>query len=376
MAYSSHITFQESALVLNTTPEVESTPHRLNSTLSSSSNAPYTHIEFTCLSVVLSILIILAIIGNSLVLVAMARTKKIRTVTNAFVANLSASDCLGSFALLWSVPGMVSTTPGFPLESDVPCVMAAVLVHLTVGCSLYSLVNIALNRYILVTKPKETYQWLYTRNKIALMVLGSWLVPLCACIIPPFGGIGEFGFDSMTRTCTVNTTHPAADTYKVIQLAVLFPTSCVVLVSYLLIWRHVRRHFNRRQEHDTLYSTDKSTGRSTQPNDGEPVACDAHSHTPTLPLQQAHSSDQGHRIKRDQLAVTKNLSIVILVFVISFAPLAIMMVAKSTRFYLYGEMFLLVSNCTNPLLYAAKHPHLGPVLRAMIRCKCSSDRDA
>ncbi|XP_022081352.1 beta-4C adrenergic receptor-like [Acanthaster planci] len=158
--------------------------------------AIYTYPELVFCAVAISILITVTLVGNSLVLVAVARSKELQNATNVFVVNLSVTDCLASFAMLWSVPGLVSKTPGYPLRSNVPCVAAAGLVFIANGCSVLTLVNIALNRCILITRPKETYQWLYTPKKIAMMVLCSWLVTACGFILPP---IRRAPKDSETR---------------------------------------------------------------------------------------------------------------------------------------------------------------------------------
>ena len=219
-----------------------------NSTLLSSPEALYSYPEFIFFSAGFSILIVLAITGNSLVLAAVAKNKKLQTVTNVFVVNLSVSDCLSSFAFLCSVLGMASTTPRYPLQSDIPCVVSAGLVFIAVGCSMQSLAIIALNRCLLITRPKETYQWLYTPKKIFLMVLGSWLVPACGIVLPPVTGVGDLGFDPESRTCSDIDTHPMGATYDKVQFWVLYPAPlAVMVVSYVLIWRHVKRHFRKKR---------------------------------------------------------------------------------------------------------------------------------
>ena len=94
----------------------------LSNTSVSTSGALYTYPELVVCAVGFCILIALAIVGKSLVLVAVARTKRLQNVTNVFVVNLSVCDCLSSLAFLGSVPGMVSKTAGYPLRTNVPCV--------------------------------------------------------------------------------------------------------------------------------------------------------------------------------------------------------------------------------------------------------------
>ncbi|XP_022080550.1 uncharacterized protein LOC110973769 [Acanthaster planci] len=326
-----------------------------NSTLFPSAEAVHSYPEFIFLSVSFSILIVLAISGNSLVLVAVARTKKLQNVTNVFVVNLSVSDCLSCLAFIWSIPGMVSTTPGYPLQPDILCVIWGALLYEGFGCSAYNLANIALSRYILITRPKETYQWLYTPKKIALMVSGSWLVPLCAIVIPPLCDIGDLGFDPKCRVCSGIAIHPSNTEYDIIMMAVWFPVPCVIIVvSYLLIWRHVRRHFkNRRQYNICLQpSSDKSGLSSSTPNTNSDDMEASGTQISGVPLQPTVSSSQHNLIKKDELAITKNLFVVVLAFAVCFLPYAMMMATNRVRYHLYGALFLFASGGSTLALYS------------------------
>ncbi|XP_038060514.1 G-protein coupled receptor moody-like [Patiria miniata] len=354
------------AFSTNSTPELNSTFEVL-----------YTYPELVFLAVGFSILIVLAISGNCLVLVAVARTKKLQNVTNVFVVNLSVTDFLSSFASMWIVPGLLSKTPGYPLQPDILCVASASLVYITISTSLFTLANIALNRCILVIRPMETYQWLYTPKKTALMVFGSWLIPLCTTIIPPLSGIGGLGFDPETRFCKDVETHPRADEYDNLQFAVFCPLPFLVIItSYLLIWRHVRRHFKKRGQHE--HGLQSSSGRRSGPSSpSKQESDDAHTSSSQQPAGAIKSTLSSRRLSRrmrnEQLAITKNLFLIILVFMVCVIPHAIIDVTSNHRYELYGALILFISCCINPLIYAVKHPHFGPVMRALIRSRCTSE---
>ncbi|XP_022081351.1 5-hydroxytryptamine receptor 4-like [Acanthaster planci] len=349
-----------------------------NSTFASVAETLYTYPELVFVTVGASILITVTLVGNSLVLVAVARTKTLQNVTNVFLVNLSVADCLLSFAMLWSVPGLVSKTPGYPLESDIPCVTAAGLLFIATGCSVFTLANIAVNRFILITRRRTTYQRLYTPRKIALMVLASWLVPMCAVVIPPLFGIGGLGFDLESRGCQQLTTLPKAAVYTKIRTAVFYPVPfIVIIVSYALIWRHVRRHFKKRQQPGiSLQSTAESAvgtlACSTSLRLGGVDEPDFSSISgPSMSSRRAKRRRHLNSVKRDHLAITKNLLVVVVAFIICFTPIAIMAFTGSKRYYLYGALILLVHGCITPFIYAAKHPYFKPTLRSMTRCLCS-----
>ncbi|XP_038073430.1 beta-3 adrenergic receptor-like [Patiria miniata] len=356
-----------------------STP-QLNSTFVLLVEAPYTYPELVLCAVGFSILIVLAISGNSLVLVALARTKKLQNVTNVFVVNLSVTDFLTSLAIMWMVPGMLSKTPGYPLQPDIPCVVSAALAQITLSSSLFTLANIALNRCILITRRIETYQWLYTPRKTALMVFGSWLIPVCTTIIPPLSGIGGLGFDPKTRFCKDIETHPRVDEYDGLQFVVFFPLPFLVIAtSYLLIWRHVRRHFKKRQQDVGLHGLQVPNVNASRPGPSsssqqESDVDDAHTSSSPQPARiiDTQSASQLSRIRSEQLAITKNLCLIVLAFIVCVIPYAIIDITGNNRFELYGALILFVSSSINPLIYSVKHPHLGPVMRSLVSSRCTS----
>ncbi|XP_022081350.1 D(4) dopamine receptor-like [Acanthaster planci] len=343
--------------------------------------ALYTYPELVFCAVGLLILAALTIMGNSLVLVAVARTKKLQNITNVFVVNLSVADCLAGFAVLWSVPGLVSKTSDYPLQSNDPCMAAAGLVFIAKGCSVFTLANIALNRYILITRPKAIYHWLYTPKKVALFVLSSWLVPVCYIILPPACGIGGLGFNPDTRTCADVETHLRAEDYEKIQIAFFYPVPLfMIIVSYGLIWRHVRRHFKVRRQPDICLQSaavnpsvtiDPSFASRLDSNGDHELSA---SSSPAVSSRRTKSSCQHSRTVNDQLKITKNLLVVVIAFVGCFTPITITAITNSHRVHLYSTLVLFLHGCISPVIYAAKHPHFRPVLRFMIRCRCPNNK--
>lgn len=61
-------------------------------TNSSSLEEPSTHIQKLALACLFSVVIVIVIIGNTLVILAVITTKRLRTVTNCFVMSLAVAD--------------------------------------------------------------------------------------------------------------------------------------------------------------------------------------------------------------------------------------------------------------------------------------------
>ncbi|XP_033644489.1 G-protein coupled receptor moody-like [Asterias rubens] len=337
-----------------------------------SSKTLYPYPELVFCATGFAILSVTALVGNSIVLIAVARHRKLQNATNVFVVNLSVTDCLTGFAFLWSIPGMVSRTPGYPLPFAFPCVASAAIVFSTVGCSMYTLANIAINRLVLITQPMETYRSVYTPKKIAVMVFISWLIPTTGIVLPPLLGIGDVGFDIESRTCSDIDGHPKAGLYDKIQFATLYPVPfLVIIIAYVLILKHVRRHFKKTRRAFTPKSSmviaSAPASSATRLDDDGPTP--APRSGTSLNHAESIRKLSLNRTRNDQLEITKNLFVVVCALVVCFTPLSIMVVTKNNRYQLYGGLALFVSSCINPLIYATKHPHFKPVLRSMLRCR-------
>ena len=78
------------------------------------------------------IIAILGLVGNSLVILSVILSKKLRTVTNAFVVNLSVADLWTSLSYPWQAVAILSRG-SWPLATEGPCYIAAVQFYTGLG---------------------------------------------------------------------------------------------------------------------------------------------------------------------------------------------------------------------------------------------------
>ncbi|XP_062869391.1 probable G-protein coupled receptor 88 [Trichomycterus rosablanca] len=137
--------------------------------------------ERISLAALYSLMCAIGTLLNLLVIGLVLSFKKLRTASNAFIANGCAADLL--VCAVWmpheaviaaSVPPV--TSPVLPGTRD-----ALLLVGATVSLLSHSL--IAVNRYVLITKPPAAYQALYQKKRAQGMIAGSWLLSV-ACLVP------------------------------------------------------------------------------------------------------------------------------------------------------------------------------------------------
>ncbi|XP_022091890.1 G-protein coupled receptor moody-like [Acanthaster planci] len=313
------------------------------------------------------IVAVLGIIGNSMVILAAVLSKHVRSTTNVLVVNLSVADLWTCLSLPWSSVAMLVNGP-WPLASEFPCQVAAFMWHTGLGASLYNLALISLNRLVRITRPLATYNMIFSPRKMVFIVAISWLIPIFVIVFPLTIGVGALGHDLLHDTCTDDDLHPRANSYNLAQTIGFYPIPMTtVVVSYVVIYVHVRRHFRKRLSKKT-----KATTSSTDITEASGTSVTSLSNTSSTDVieEQEKCKQSKRKISRQQLQITKNLFFVFCAFTLCISPYFIsLFIPTSEKFALFGATILIFNSVVNPIIYAAKHPQFKKVLRPMLRCK-------
>lgn len=281
---------------------------------------------------------LIAIIGNFLVIFMVVLSRKLHTITNIFVVNLSLADLVIGVA--------------FPLESlwllhlDVAlpkwtCTSVGSIIMIAVGCSVSTLFFVAMNRYVLITRSRAAYQRIFTPCNIFLMIASTWLNLTGFLIIPQVVGYGSLGYDLNLELCIWDPTHQYDMYYKGGALALLTLPLLLSSICYVLIFKYIRNHFKNMASH----------------RQSAPIATN----------------------RRMDIIITKNLLLVICAFYICILPFVIAFCSTgfssspATYGYVasYLGILLGINSCLNPLFYCLKHPHFREVFSCVIRCDLS-----
>ncbi|XP_058979344.1 octopamine receptor beta-2R [Musca domestica] len=143
-----------------------------------------------CLIAVFCVLIVITIIGNTLVIMAVITTRRLKTVTNCFVMSLAVADFLvGIFVM---PPAVAVHLIGSWKLGWILCDIWISLDVLLCTASILSLCAISVDRYLAVTRPL-TYSRKRRSKRLALiMILIVWVLAL-AITCPPILGWYEPG---------------------------------------------------------------------------------------------------------------------------------------------------------------------------------------
>ncbi|XP_022079996.1 alpha-1B adrenergic receptor-like [Acanthaster planci] len=328
--------------------------------------------DYTQRCIVGTIFVIVSILGtfgNGLVILAVVLSRKLRTVTNVFVVNLAVADLLVCLTLPWNAVGLFTRPElGWPLPEKL-CVALALIVYTCGGCSLFTLATIAINRWMLITRPSRTYHTCYKPAYLAIMVVIVWLVPLLVAWLPPTLGLGELGYTKKYSTCTHKNSHELAPYYSLLQSVVFFPVPLlIIIVCYVKIFKHVRQHTKVLMGKQDQSAELSETSNNRENPSGSSVKC---SKTELSPRRSQNLSVAKRRLSRRQIEITKNLFYVVCAFTICIMPYGVaLLIPPSDPVIPWTAALFLVNSCINPIIYATKHPYFKQVFKLMLTCKC------
>ena len=125
---------------------------------------------------------ILTVVTNGLVLLAMMRYRRLRTVTNCYIGSLSVADML--VGLL--VPPLLAVSKAGLPRNFYACVLINSLVLVCVNISVLSLFCVALDRYWAVLHPVARLK-VATKGRALLIVAATWVLGIFLGLVPHMG---------------------------------------------------------------------------------------------------------------------------------------------------------------------------------------------
>ncbi|XP_004389124.1 gastrin/cholecystokinin type B receptor isoform X1 [Trichechus manatus latirostris] len=183
------------------------------------------------------VIFLMSVGGNVLIIVVLGLSRRMRTVTNAFLLSLAVSDLLLAVACMpfTLLPNLMGTF----IFGTVVCKAVSYLMGVSVSVSTLSLVAIALERYSAICRPLQARVW-QTRSHAARVIVATWLLSgLLMVPYPVYTAVQPAG----PRVLQCVHRWPSArvrQTWSVLLLLLLFFVPGVVMaVAYGLISREL-----------------------------------------------------------------------------------------------------------------------------------------
>lgn len=311
---------------------------------------------------------VIGIPGNIVTITALIYSKHLHNATTAFIINLCFSDGL---VCLISLPLAASTFMQKQwVHGEALCTFSSISRFGSFGVSMLSVINITINRYVLIVHPKR-YTKLYKKRNIILMIFLIWVLSF-GCLIPTMVGIwGKFGFDMNTGTCTIRSVNGHSPKLIIFIVMLALPVPLVIVCYCRIFWVVRKSQHNLQKNTPTKDSNKNIKGKHT-----------LHHPTPMkLAPPEMHPVPRSPRTdaKRHQRSKTardlKLLRMIMVIFTTSlscYMPLSIVKIMEQENEHpvanIVGYVTMYLSSCLNPVIYVMMSRDYRRAYKNLISC--------
>ena len=197
-------------------------------------------IESIFYGIVLSLLSILTLLGNSLVCLAVWRFRNLRSLTNYLVCSLACADFL--VPLLRVIYIDISVFSGEWVFGEIWCSISSMCGVLLCGASILHLCAISIERLIAIKWPLS-YDIKVTPKRIVIVLIYIWLQSFVLSIFPALG-LADHRFNPVMSECEIHWLKHPTLTILLIVFYFFLPVT-IMVVAYAVIFKEVRRNSRR-----------------------------------------------------------------------------------------------------------------------------------
>ncbi|XP_077978147.1 5-hydroxytryptamine receptor 1A-alpha-like [Glandiceps talaboti] len=338
-----------------------------------SQSVPLDASKLTALVLVTAV-IVLSVFGNSLVIVALAVEKNIKTAANYLIGSLALADLLVS--LLVMPIRLAYDMTEIWIFGTIFCDIFISLDVLCCTASILSLTVIALDRYWAITKPLE-YVTKRTPRRAAVMIVSVWVISALVSI-PPLFGWRTPNDRADPKQCLIS--QDQAYTIYSTLFAFYLPLT-IILFVYWRIFNAAKLSIRRNQVGTTIQV--QTTRRQNLTPHGDSVLA--------VPREQGLDHVKRDRTRSDASAINdtrlicvvkerkaaKTLGLVIGAFVLCWLPFFILAVVlpfcRHCRVHPIAIAFFAwlgyVNSMLNPIIYTFSHKEFKKAFTRVLRCR-------
>ncbi len=296
-------------------------------------------------------------LGNILVILAILISPRLKIRSYAFTFNLSIAD-LGVNLIVIPLSLVSLFNDGWPPD-PIACRTLFYLYTITISVSLQTLTMVALNRYLLVTKPRKTFLKFCGVKQIVLTLFILWVLAISLSILPELG-FGAFHYDPYLRICYVDNSDPTAWWHMngiiIFGFVAFFST---IPILYFLTFRAVRA--SKRRVHAQLEQVNSiSNASNSAVND---------SVQQRAPIRKRKT----FKISKDEIRLTQITALIFVILTVCWSPLLIVHFFKRHFDVPVGiqrlAVLLVYTNSSfNPYLYALMNNNFRQAYKKVLSC--------
>ncbi|XP_030599233.1 adenosine A2a receptor b [Archocentrus centrarchus] len=273
----------------------------------------------------------LAVAGNVLVCWSVCLNSNLQSITNFFVVSLAVADIAVG---LLAIPFAIAISTGF-CANFYGCLFIACFVLVLTQSSIFSLLAIAVDRYIAIKNPLR-YNSLVTGHRAKGIIALCWVLSVGIGLIPMFGwntGWNSTATAVKSKGCPQGMTHCLFEGVVPLDYMVYFNFFGFVLVPLVMMLVIYVNIFMAARRQLRLMSLKVA-------------------HTPA-PGQKPPSSSSSRSILQKEVHAAKSLAIIVGLFALCWLPLHII-------------------NCVNHMCHGCERPHIWVMNIAIILSHANS----
>ncbi|XP_014108473.1 PREDICTED: 5-hydroxytryptamine receptor 4 [Pseudopodoces humilis] len=308
-----------------------------------------------------SAVILMAILGNLLVMVAVCRDRQLRKIkTNYFIVSLAFADLLVSVLVMPF--GAIELVQDNWIYGEMFCLVRTSLDVLLTTASILHLCCISLDRYYAICCQPLVYRNKMTPLRIAVMLGGCWVIPTFISFLPIMQGWNSIGIIDLIQQRQFN--KASNSTYCIFMVNKPYAITCSVVAFYipfLLMVLAYHRIYVTARAHARQIRLLQRAGNPAEPRQHlqeprqHPQEPRQH---PQEPRQHPPDQHSTHRMKTETKAA-KTLCIIMGCFCLCWAPFFVTnIVDPFINYTVPGKLWTAflwlgyINSGLNPFLYA------------------------